>query len=136
VGLPSNLFHGAGIPAALIIVNRNKDKVRTGKVIFVDASREFQEGSARSYLREADVQTIVATVHAYEDVEQYARVVEIAEIENNDWNLSVARYVQTADVEGQLDLASAVGRLREVESARDQAKAVMDNFLRELGYDA
>ena len=53
VGLPTNLFYGTGIPAAILVINRDKPKARKGKVLFVEASREFREGSAQNYLRDA-----------------------------------------------------------------------------------
>jgi type I restriction enzyme M protein len=55
VGLPTNLFYGTGIPAAVIIVNRSKPKERKGKVLFVEGSREFREGSAQNFLRDEEV---------------------------------------------------------------------------------
>ena len=68
-------------------------------------------------------------------MDKYARVVDLAEIEKNDWNLNISRYVDTAEAEQKVDVASAVAKLREAERARDEAKAAMDGFLRELGYD-
>ena len=135
VGLPPNLFYGTGIPAAILVFNRAKAKARKGKVLFVEASREFREGSNQNYLRDEDVKKIAASVHAFEDVERYARVVDVEEVEKNDWNLNISRYVDTAEAEERVDVASAVAKLREAEQARDEAKAAMDGFLRELGYD-
>lgn len=134
VGLPMNLFYGTGIPAAIIVINRDKDKARKGKVLVVEASREFREGSAQNYLRDEDVRKVSATVHACKNVQRYARVVDAEEIEKNEWNLNISRYVETAEAEITVDVASAIARLREVELARDAAKTVMDNFLRKLGY--
>ena len=136
VGLPTNLFYGTGIPAAIIIVNRNKLKPRKGKVLFVEASREFHDGSNQNSLRAADVSKVAATVHAFKDVERYARVVLVEEIEKNDFNLNISRYVDTAEAEENVDVASAIAGLREIELARDQVKAAMDEFLAELGYDS
>jgi type I restriction enzyme M protein len=134
VGLPTNLFYGTGIPAAILIINRAKPKARKGQVLFVEASREFREGSAQNYLRDQDVKKIAETVHAFRDVDKYTRVVDLAEIEKNHWNLNISRYVDTADAEPRIDVASALAKLREVEHARDKAKTLMDGFLRELGY--
>ncbi len=136
VGLPSSLFYGTGIPAAILVVNRDKPAARKGKVLFVEASREFREGSAQNYLREEDVEKISKAVHAFEDVERYARVVPVDEIEKNDFNLNISRYVETAEAEEKVDVVTAVKKLREAERTRDQAKAMMDGFLAELGYDA
>jgi type I restriction enzyme M protein len=103
-------------------------------VLVVEASREFREGSAQNYLRDEDVKKIVTTVGAFVDVERYARVVPIAEIEKNDGNLNITRYVETAEAQEKVDVGGAVTSLREAEKARDAAKATMDRFLKELGY--
>jgi type I restriction enzyme M protein len=136
VGLPTNLFYGTGIPAAILVINRDKPKARQGKVLFVEASRGFREGSAQNYLRDEDVKKIAATAHAFRDADKYARVVDLAEIEKSDWNLNISRYVDTAEADHRMDIASAVAKLREAERVQSEAKDVMDRFLRELGYEA
>ncbi|HEY1697784.1 MAG TPA: class I SAM-dependent DNA methyltransferase [Polyangiaceae bacterium] len=136
VGLPTNLFYGTGIPAAILVFNRKKRPERRGKVLFVEASREFREGSAQNYLRDEDVKKIAGAVHAFEDVPKYARVVGMEEIEKNEWNLNIARYVETADAAEKVDVAGAIARLRELEGRRAEAEARVNGYLRELGYDA
>ena len=136
VGLPARLFYGTGIPAAILIVNRDKPTERKGKVLLVEASRDFREGSNQNYLRDEDVSKIAAAVQGFADVERYARVVPVEEIEKNDFNLNISRYVDTAEAEERVDVEDAVAKLREAEQARDDAKAVMDGFLKELGYDS
>ncbi len=133
VGLPSNLFYGTGIPAAILVMRRGKPAERKGKVLFVDASRDYREGSNQNYLRDEDVTRIAAAVHAFRDVTRYARVVDVDEIAGNDFNLNISRYVDTSEAVETVDVAAAVARLREVERSRDEARAVMDKFLRELG---
>ncbi|MCX4241339.1 class I SAM-dependent DNA methyltransferase [Paraliomyxa miuraensis] len=134
VGLPPNLFYGTGIPAAVLVLARGKEEERRGKVLFVDASREFREGSNQNYLREEDVGRIAKCVAGFEDVEKYARVVEVGEIEKNDWNLNISRYVDTSEEEERVDLQAAVARLRELEKERAEAEGRMNAFLEELGY--
>jgi type I restriction enzyme M protein len=136
VGLPTNLFYGTGIPAAILILNRGKRPERKKRVLFVEGSREFREGSAQNYLREEDVKKIAATVHAFKDVAKYARVVGFDEIEKNDFNLNISRYVETADAAEKVDVASAIAKLRELEGKRADAEAKMNAYLKELGYDA
>lgn len=135
VGLPTNLFYGTGIPAAILVMNKNKAAARKKKVLFIEASREFKEGSAQNYLRAQDVQKIAAVFHAFVDVDKYARVVGVDEIEKNNWNLNISRYVETAEATEKVDVAHALAKLRELEKARDEAKLVMDKFLRELGHE-
>jgi len=69
-----------------------------------------------------------------EDVERYARVVGVAEVAKNDFNLNITRYVETAKQREKVDVRAALAKLREAEAARDAAKATMDRYLRELGF--
>jgi type I restriction enzyme M protein len=134
IGLPTNLFYGTGIPAAILVLNRAKAPARRKKVMFIEASRGFKEGTAQNYLREEDVQRISATFRAFEGVEKYARVVPLDEIEKNDFNLNISRYVETAEAVEQIDVATALAKLRELERARAESEARMNGYLRELGY--
>ena len=112
VGLAPNLFYGTGIPASILVLNRDKPATRKGKVLFIDASGEFEEGSNQNRLRDQDIEHVAGSFHAYASVEKYARVVPLAEIEQNDWNLNISRYVDTSEEEERIDVAEAVRKLR------------------------
>ena len=133
IGLPPNLFYGTGIPASIVVLNRDKPTARERKVLFIDASGEFEEGSNQNRLRHQDIEHISKTFHAYADVDKYARVVPLAEIEQNDGNLNISRYVDTSDEEERIDIAKAVRKLRELENERAAAEATMNRFLEDLG---
>ena len=134
IGLPANLFYGAAIPATIVVLSKDKPKCRRGRVLFVDASREYREGKAQNYLRDEDFEKIAHTVNVGTDVERYARLVPLAEIEAAEWNLNISRYV-ASDQDGEhVDLAGALKRLSELEAARVEAEARMTKCLRELGY--
>ena len=135
IGLASNLFYGTGIPASILVLNRDKPAARRGKVTFIDASGEFEEGSNQNRLRDQDIERISSTFHTYADVEKYARVVPLAEIEQNNWNLNISRYVDTSEEEERIDVAEAVRKLRDVERQRADAEATMNRYLAELGYE-
>jgi len=96
VGLPSGLFYGTGIPACLLIINKNKPAERKNKVLFINSELEFEEGKNQNKLRQQDIEKIVATFDAYQDVRRYAKVVEISEIAENDFNLNIRRYADTS----------------------------------------
>ena len=134
IGLAPNLFYGTGIPASILVLNRTKPAAREGCVLFIDASGEFEEGSNQNLLRDQDIVHIAETFHGYADVEKYARVVPLAEIEQNDWNLNISRYVDTSEEEERIDVAAAVRKLRELEQERAAAEATMNRYLAELGY--
>lgn len=136
IGLPTNLFYGTGIPAAILVLNRAKKADRKGKVLFIEASRGFKEGSSQNYLRAEDVAKIAAAFHAFRSVPRYGHLVPLSEIEKNDFNLNISRYVETADAVEKVDVASAIASLREVEKKRADAEAKMNEYLRGLGYGA
>ena len=129
IGLAPNLFYGTGIPATILVLNRAKPAARQGKVLFIDASGEFEEGSNQNRLRDQDIERIAGAFHAYADVEKYARLVPLAEIAQNDWNLNISRYVDTSEEEERVDVAEAVRKLRVLERERAEAEAMMNRYL-------
>lgn len=134
IGLAPNLFYGAGIPACILIVRKNKPANRKGKVLFVNGVEEFVEGKAQNYLSDESVATLARTFHDYANVDRLARVVSLSEICGNDHNLNISRYVQVAEDEEDLDVAEEVEKLLELREQRDVAEAKMIGFLKELGY--
>ena len=133
IGLAPNLFYGTGIPASILVLNRDKPVGRKGKVLFIDASGEFGEGINQNRLREQDIERISSTFRAYANVDKYARLVPLAEIEQNDWNLNISRYVDTSEEEERIDVPEAVRKLRDLERERATAEAAMNRYLAELG---
>ena len=135
IGLAPNLFYGTGIPACVLVLNRDKPADRKGKVLFVNGAEEMVEGKNQNSLSEKNVARLADTFHAYQDVERFARVVDRAEIKENDWNLNIARYVQTAEEEESIDVAEELKTLKELMQQRDQAEQKMLGYLKELGYE-
>ncbi|MGD9825689.1 N-6 DNA methylase [Desulfobacter sp.] len=95
IGLPSNLFYGTGIPACILVLNKEgaKDRVH---VLFINGDREYREGKARNFLRPEDMDKIVYTYHAKVDTPGYARNVPVEEIEAEEFNCNIRRYVDNA----------------------------------------
>ncbi len=96
IGLPSGLFYGTGIPACMLIINKNKPSDRKGKVLFINGELEFQEGKNQNKLREQDIAKIVTTFNNFEDIKRYSKVVPYSEIADNDFNLNIRRYADTS----------------------------------------
>lgn len=96
IGLPSGLFYGTGIPACMLIINKNKPSARKGKVLFINGELEFQEGKNQNKLREQDIDKIVTTFNNFEDIKRYSKVVPYSEIVDNDFNLNIRRYADTS----------------------------------------
>ncbi|MFE6134869.1 type I restriction-modification system subunit M [Bacillus sp. NPDC057893] len=101
IGLPSNLFFGTGIPACCIVINKDRRKDRK-HILFINADHEYQSGKNQNKLRPEDIQKISYVYHHKLEVEKYSRLVSIEEIKENDYNLSIRRYMDnTPDEEPQ-----------------------------------
>jgi type I restriction enzyme M protein len=135
VGLPSKLVYGTGIPAAIIIINKNKPQKRRNSILFIDSSQEFQVGKNQNTLRPQDIEKIVQAYKDYRDVAKYCRVVPASEIEENDHNLNISRYVDTTPEEEPIDVAATLRELRTLEAKRREIEAKMNEYLKELGYE-
>jgi type I restriction enzyme M protein len=136
IGLAPNLFYGASIPVAICVLNKAKPPERRGNVLFVDAAQEgyFRPGKAQNFLDREHIEKIVAAYRAFEDVPRFAHVADLAEIEANDFNLNISRYVDTTVEPDRIDVREALARLRELERERDATVARMNQLLAELGY--
>jgi type I restriction enzyme M protein len=104
IGLPSALFYGTGIPAALLIINKDKPAERKGKVLFINGELEYAEGKNQNKLRDSDIQHILDVYDAYEDERRYSKVVDMDEIRENDYNLNIRRYADTSPPPEQFDV--------------------------------
>jgi type I restriction enzyme M protein len=95
IGLPGNLFYGAGIPACILVLNKAGAATRD-HVLFINADREYREGKAQNHLRVEDIDKIVHAYRAGQDIPAYARRVPVAEIQAEDYNCNIRRYVDNA----------------------------------------
>ena len=136
IGLASNLFYGTGIPACILIVNNNKPEKRKGKVLIINGSKDYLEGKNQNTLTDENVSKLSEAFERYEDVELFSRVVDLSEIEENDYNLNIARYVQTTEPEPPIDVKEELKTLKELISQRDDAESSMMSYIQELGYDS
>ena len=130
IGLPSNLFFGTGIPAAILIFKREKTDQN---VLFIDASREYQEGKNQNKLRETDIQKIVQTYQQRDVLEKYSALASLEQIEANDFNLNIPRYVDTFEAEAEIDVKAVQDQIDTLEQEWQQARSKMKGFLKELG---
>ena len=139
IGLPANLFYGAGIPACILIFR--KDRGTNNKVLFIDASGEgnYEKGKNQNILRECDVKRIVDTYNAYKtDInfvgeDKYSHVATLDEIKENDYNLNIPRYVDTFEEEELVDIEVVQKNIADIEAELAQVQAQMKKYLEELG---
>ena len=122
ISLPAGLFYGTGIPACVIVCNKNKPESLAGKVLFINADREYAEGKNQNKLRPEDVEKIDYVFTHKRELPKYSRLVDQSEIvETHDFNLNIRRYVDnTPDPEPQDVQAHLIGGIPEAEVCSEQ----------------
>jgi type I restriction enzyme M protein len=96
IGLPQKLFYGTGIPACVLVINKNKPAELKDKILFINADAEYGEGRNQNYLRPEDIEKIVYVFSNKQEIAKYSRLASIKEIEENDFNLNIRRYVDNS----------------------------------------
>ena len=131
IGLPEKLFFGTGIPAAILVFRQDK---ADDKVLFIDASREFQAGKNQNALSNENIRKIVETYTARTAVDKYAHLATPEEIAENDFNLNIPRYVDTFEEEEEIDLMAVRAERQRLKEKLAGLEQEMENYLKELGY--
>lgn len=134
IALPAKLFYGTGIPAAIVIFNKNKPESHKNKILIIDAEQDYEEGKNQNRLRKKDIEEIVSAFEGYRDIEKYARVVDIKELEENEFNLNVRRYVENGEDEEIVDVKTVWDEVKEIEKERYVVNKKVENYLSELKY--
>lgn len=130
VGLPENLFFGTGIPACILIFKKNKVD---NNVVFIDASKDYEKGKNQNILRNEDIENILEAYKNRKEIEKYCHIASFEEIEENDFNLNIPRYIDTFEAEEKIDMKSVKEEINTLEKEIVQVKEVMHKYLEELG---
>ena len=139
IGLPANLFFGTGIPAAILIFNKGKDK--NTNVLFIDSSQHYDSAKNQNKLNDSHIDHIVDTYRKFNEGQLQPGVVEdkfsyvatFEEIKENDFNLNIPRYVDTFEEEAEVDIAAVQLEIDKLEEELKTVQAEMVNYLKELG---
>lgn len=132
IGLPENLFFGTSIPAAILVLKKNRKRK---EVIFIDSSTEgnFKNGKNQNILRNEDIQKIVNTYKNYETIDKYSYVATPDEIKENDYNLNIPRYVDTFEEEEPVDMEQVQEEITEIKQELESVEKQMAAYLEQLG---
>ncbi len=103
IGLPPNLFYGTGIPACIIVLDKENVASRTG-IFMIDASKGFVKDGNKNRLRHQDIHKIVDVFNKQIDLPKYARMVSVGEIADNEYNLNIPRYIDSTEAEDLHDI--------------------------------
>ena len=130
VGLPANLFYGTGIPAAILIFNKGK---KNTDVFFIDSSKDFEAGKKQNKLREVHIDKIVGAFKALKEIEKYSHKASFKEIEENDFNLNIPRYVDSFEAEEEIDIKAVQLEIDVLEEELVEVRKKLSGYLQELG---
>ena len=132
IGLPENLFFGTGIPAAILVFRKHRQR---REVLFIDASGAafYRKNKTQNMLTEAGLQRITAAYDSYASMDRFAYAASQEEIKENDFNLNIPRYVDTFEEEDPVDMDAVKQDIVRIESELLQVKEKMRGYLAELG---
>lgn len=133
--LPEKLFYNTGAPGAIIVLNKNKPEERKGKVLFINASEDFEkhpEVRKLNILAEGNISKIVKSFQAFNDDDGFARVVSRDEIKENEYNLSVSRYAFPTEELENIDISQEWAELKELGNELQSLEEKIDGYIREV----
>lgn len=132
IGLPANLFYNASIPTCIIVLKKHRD----GRdVLFIDASKKFEKGKKQNAMTDADIDSVLELYNKRDTVEKESYLASFEDIEKNDFNLNIPRYVDNFEKEEEIDLNALLENMKDTDK---QIAEVQDEFvtmLKELTSD-
>jgi type I restriction enzyme M protein len=137
IGLPAGLFQTTGIPVAVLIIDRSREKGGANEskkdIFFIEASKEFKANKAQNILTEENIEKIYSTYKNRKNVEKFGKKVEFKELDENEFNLNITRYVDTFVEEEPVDIKANLKELAELEPQLQKLEKQMNEYLKELG---
>lgn len=134
IGLPANIFYGTSIPTVVLVFKKCRED--DADVLFIDASKYFEKVKNQNRLREEDVDRIIDTYRERAEVDKFSHKASLEEIQENDYNLNIPRYVDTFEEEEPVDLDAVVKELESLEEEIEAVDAEIEKYCAELGIKA
>lgn len=131
IGLPANIFFGAGIPTCVLVFKKQREN--PDNILFIDASQGFEQVAKQNRLRPEDIERIIKTYEKREGKDKFSYVAELSEVRVNDYNLNIPRYVDTFEEEEPVDLEAVTTKLAALEGEIDKTEKILSGFCSDLG---
>lgn len=129
IGLPANLFYNTSIPTCIIVLKKHRD----GRdVLFIDASRKYEKGKKQNSMTEGDIDAVIALYNQRETVDKEAYLATFEDIEKNDFNLNIPRYVDNFEKEEEVDLNALLDEMKDTDKQIAEVQGEFVSMLREL----
>lgn len=133
IGLPANIFYGTSIPTCILVFKKCREN--EDNILFIDASKEFEAGKNQNRLRDEDVDRIIETYKNRKEIEKYSHVATLQEVEENEYNLNIPRYVDTFEEEEEIDIKQVQQELKEIDKQIEEVDKELNVYLKELGLE-
>ena len=130
IGLPANLFFSTGIPVCILVLKKCK---KPDDILFINAAEHFDKGKRQNQISSDHIKKIIDAYKFRKEEPRYARRVSMEEIEKNDFNLNISRYVSTAEPEEEINLTAVHAELVSLDNQIKSATQKHNEFLKELG---
>ncbi|MEH3117244.1 MAG: type I restriction-modification system subunit M [Methylorubrum populi] len=136
IGLPANIFYGTAIPTCIMVFKKCREN--PDDILFIDASgpENFKKEKNQNTLRDGDVERIISTYRDRTAIDRYSHVATMGEIEENDWNLNIPRYVDTFEEEAPVNLDAVLTELKTINEGMADVDQLIAGFCKELGIEA
>ncbi|MEK6494085.1 type I restriction-modification system subunit M [Myroides odoratimimus] len=131
IGLPANIFYGTSIPTCILVFKKCKED--PDHILFIDASKEFEKVKNQNMLREEHIDKIIETYRNRMTIEKYSHLATLKEVEENDYNLNIPRYVDTFEAEEEIDIQAVMQEIKSLEAKRAELDKEIDVYFKELG---
>lgn len=131
IGLPANIFYGTSIPTVILVFKKCREN--PNDILFIDASRDFEKGKNQNILRDEDVNKIFEHYKDRKSTDKYSYVASMSEIEENDYNLNIPRYVDTFEEEEEIDLNQVMNDIKSNYEEQERLNQQINVYLKELG---
>ena len=136
IGLPAGLFQTTGIPVAILIIDRSREvggaNEKKKDILFIEASKEFTNAKAQNILEEKHADKIVDTYKNRKEIEKFSRLVQPDEIQENDYNLNITRYVDTFEEEEEVDIHATIVEIKKIDPELRKLEEEMGGYLKQL----
>ncbi|HZI32482.1 MAG TPA: class I SAM-dependent DNA methyltransferase [Candidatus Binatia bacterium] len=134
--LPENLFYNTTAPGIVLFLNKAKPKARQHRVLLVNASQIFEKGDPKNFIPPEGIQRIADTLIGWKETEKLSRIVDLAELKKNDYNISPSRYIHTSDAETYRPIAEIVEELNTIETEARETDKALRKILKQFGVGA
>jgi type I restriction enzyme M protein len=132
IGLPANIFYGTSIPTCILVLKKNRP---TKDILFIDASNDFKKIKTQNVLTDKHLTNIIETYRTRQTKDKYSYVASLAEVQENDYNLNIPRYVDTFEEEEAINLLSVSTDLKALEKDIAETDQTIANFCKELNIE-